>query len=141
MASKNAGAVHWSFWVIAVIALIWNGLGIINFFVQMNPEVIEAYRDSERAIIVGRPLWATSGFALAVFGGGVGAVLLLFRRSAAHYLFIASLLGVVVTMTHALGVDISFGVGEIVAIILLPIAVALYLIWYSKLVIRKGWVN
>ena len=141
MNDKNVGGVHWSFWAIGAIALIWNVMGVINFFVQMNSDVLTAYRESERAIVEGRPAWATGGFAIAVFGGALGCLLLLFRKSAAYYLFIASLLGVIVTMTHALGAGIDFGLGEILGIILMPLVVAVFLIWYSKQAESKGWIS
>ena len=141
MNDKTVGSVHWSFWVIGAIALIWNVMGVINFFVQMNPDVLATYRESERAIVEGRPLWATIGFAIAVFGGALGCLLLLLRKSAAYYLFVASLLGVIVTMTHALGVGIDFGLGEILGIILMPLVVTVLLIWYSKQAKSKGWIS
>lgn len=132
--------IHWSFWLIAAIALVWNLLGSINFFAQMDPEILESYRASERAIVEGRPGWATAGFALAVFGGTLGSLVLLLRKAVAQYFFIASLLGVLVTMVHALGSDIAFGAGEIAGIIVMPLAVAGFLVWYARLVSRRGWV-
>ncbi len=141
MSDENAGGVHWSFWAIGAVALIWNVMGVINFFVQMNPDVLAAYRESERAIIEGRPAWATGGFAVAVFGGAFGSLLLLLKKSAAYYVFIASLLGVMVTMAHALGGGINFGLGEILGIILMPLAVAAFLIWYANRAQARGWIN
>ncbi len=141
MNDKAVGSVHWSFWLIGAVMLIWNVMGCINFFVQMNPDVLAAYHESERAIVEGRPIWATGAFAIAVFGGALGCLLLLLRKSAAYYLFIASLLGVIVTMTHTLGVGIDFGLGEILGIILMPLVVAAFLIWYSKQAETKGWVS
>jgi len=141
MNDENVGGVHWSFWVIGAVALIWNVMGVINFFVQMNPDMLAAYRESERAIIEGRPAWATGAFAIAVFGGALGCFLLLLRNSAAYYLFIASLLGVIVTMTHTLGAGIDFGPGEILGIVLMPLVVPTLLIWYSKHAESKGWIN
>lgn len=133
--------VHWSFWAIGAIALIWNVLGAINFVAQMNPDMFAAYRESERAIIDGRPAWATIAFAIAVFGGALGCVLLLLKKSAAFYLFIASLLGVIVTMMHTLGAGIDFGLGEILGIILMPLVLAAFLIWYAKLAESKNWIR
>ena len=141
MNDKTVGGVHWSFWVIGAIALIWNVGGIINYFVQMNPDMLAAYRESERAIIEGRPAWATGAFAIAVFGGAFGCLLLLLRKSAAYYLFIASLLGVIVTMIHTLGVGADFVLGEILGIILMPLVVAAFLIWYTKQAESKGWIS
>jgi hypothetical protein len=141
MKDERVGGVHWSFWAIGSIALIWNVMGVINFFVQMNPDMLTAYRESERTIVESRPAWATVAFAIAVFGGALGCLLLLLRKPAAYYLFIASLLGVIVTMTHTLGVGIDFGPGEILGIILMPLVVAAFLIWYSKLAESKGWIS
>ena len=56
-------------------------------------------------------------------------------------LFIASLLGVIVTMIHTLGVGVDFGLGEILGIILMPLVVAAFLIWYSKQAESKGWIS
>ena len=141
MNDETVRSIHWSFWAIGAVALVWNVMGVINFFVQMNPDTLAAYRESERAIIEGRPTWATGAFALAVFGGALGSLVLLLRKSAAAYLFIASLVGVIVTMIHTLGVDIDFGIGEILGIILMPLVVAVFLIWYSKLAENKGWIS
>jgi hypothetical protein len=49
-------------------------------FMQMNAEAIAAMPETHRAIIEGRPAWATGGFAIAVFGGAIGCLLLLFRN-------------------------------------------------------------
>ena len=143
MNDKTVGGVHWSFWAIGAVALIWNVMGVINYFVQMNPDVLAAYRESERAIIEGRPAWATGAFAIAVFGGALGCLLLLLRKSAAYYLFIASLLGVIVAMTPHLdmiGSTINDPF-EIVMMILMPLVVAAFLIWYSKQAQSKGWIS
>jgi hypothetical protein len=139
MNDNNAGRPHWSFWLITLLMLIWNVMGCINFFVQMDPDMVSSYLESEKAIIQGRPVWATAAFAVAVFGGAIGCLLLMLRRPAALYLLIASLLGVVATMVHTLSIDIDFGIGEIIGIIVMPLAVAIFLIWYSKYVAGKGW--
>lgn len=141
MNELNKARTHWSFWVISIIALIWNGLGVANYFAQMNPEMLEMYRESERMIVAGRPAWATAGFALAVFGGAIGSILLLLRSSACFYLFVISLVGVIVAMLHSLGLDIEFGAGEIIGIVVMPLAVAGFLIWFSMLAKRNRWTS
>ena len=141
MNDKDAGGVHWSFWVISTLIFIWNVMGCINYFVQMNPEMVSSYRETEQAIISARPLWATVAFAVAVFGGALGCILLMLKKSISYYLFIASFLGVVVTMTHTLSAGINFGIGEILGIILMPLVIAAFLIWYSKYTVNKGWVS
>ena len=144
MNDKIVGGVHWSFWTIGALALIWNVMGAINFLVQMNADAVAAMPETHRAIVEGRPAWATGGFAVAVFGGALGCLLLLLRKPAAYYLFVASLLGVIVTMIHAIGIAgsaIDFGLFEILMMIVMPLAVAAFLIWYSKRAESKGWIS
>ena len=138
MNDKTVGGVHWSFWAIGAVALIWNVMGGINFFAQMNADALAAYPEAARALVEGRPAWATGAFAIAVFGGALGCLLLLLRKSAAFYLFIASLLGVIVTNIHTLGVA---GSTEIWVGSLMSLAVAAFLIWYSKQAETKGWIS
>ena len=144
MNDETVGGVHWSFWAIGAVALIWNVMGVINFFGQMNADIVAAMPETHRAIIEGRPVWATGGFAIAVFGGALGCLLLLLRKSAAFYLFIASLLGVIVTMIHTIGIagsTIDFSPFEITMMILMPLVVAAFLIWYSMQAKSKGWIS
>lgn len=141
MNDKAVTRVHWSFWLISAIALIWNVLGSVNFFMQMNPDMLDAYRESERAIIQGRPVWATGAFAVAVMVGALGGLLLLLRKSAATYMFIASLAGVIVTMIHTLGVDYDFTPVELLVMVVMPAVVAALLIWYSKHAEGRGWIG
>ena len=83
MNDKNTARIHWSFWVISIIMLIWNVMGSINFVVQMmNAEMVASMSEIHRAIIEGRPLWATGGFAIAVFAGALGCLLLLIKNAA-----------------------------------------------------------
>jgi hypothetical protein len=138
MNDENVGGVHWSFWLIGVVALIFNAMGVINYFVQMNADSLASFPEVYRPIIEGRPAWATSAFAIAVFGGSLACLLLLLRKSAAFYVFILSLLGVIVTMVHIFGVaglsSIEVWIG-----VLMQWVVTAFLIWYSKLAERKGW--
>lgn len=135
----NENRVHWSFWCIVSLMLVWNVLGCINFLLQLDPEMIASYRDTEQAIIVNRPLWATAGFALGVFAGAAGCIALLLKRRGAFYLFVVSLIGVLVAVTHSLTIDISFGAGEMIGLLLMPILAALFLLWYTQYSQNKGW--
>jgi len=144
MIDQNGAGVHWRFWAISAIALIWNVLGGVNFFMQLDADIVSAMPETHRAIIIGRPMWATAGFAVIVFGGALGCLLLLLRKPAAYYVFIVSLLGGVVTMIHTVNIarsTIDFSVSEIVVMILMPLVVAVFLIWYTKWAERQGWIS
>ncbi len=141
MNHETVKSIHWSFWLISIVMLIWNVLGAVNFFVQLNPAMLANYAESERMIIEGRPVWATAGFALAVFAGAIGCVFLLLKKPFSLYLFYASLFGVFIVMIHSLSLDIAYGMGEVVGIILMPICISVFLIWYSKYSLGKGWLT
>jgi len=130
--------VHWSFWVICVVALIWNVMGSINFIMQMNPDMLAKYPEAAKSLVASRPSWATITFAFAVFGGVIGVILLILKKAAAYYLFLASLLGVILVNIHTLAVSSAT---NILVGSLMSLVVAVFLIWYTKLVQRKGWVN
>ena len=140
MNDKTVGGVHWSFWTIGAVALIWNVMGAINYIVQIDADAIAAMPETHRAIIESRPAWATGAFAIAVFGGALGCVLLLLRKLAGYYLLVASLLGAIVAIAqfHA-----AAGVGLVGASIgsLMQLVVAAFLIWYSKRAASKGWIG
>jgi len=129
---------HWSFWVICVVALIWNVMGSINFIMQTNPEMLANYPEAAQSLIASRPLWATIAFAIAVFGGALAEIFLLLKRAVAYYLFVVAFLGSLITNIHTFQVSsaIDIWIGSLMSLI-----IAAFLIWYSNLVKRKGWIN
>ena len=135
---ETVGGVHWSFWAVGAVALVWHALGCMNYVMQMNPDTLADYSEAARTLVESRPVWATGAFAIAVFGGLLGSLLLLLRKSAASYVFVASLLGVIVTNIRTFSVT---GSTEIWVGSLMSVVVAAFLIWYSKVTERKGWIN
>ncbi len=136
--------VHWSFWTIGAFAIIWNFGGILNFFMQMDLETVATFPETHRAIIQDRPLWATGGFAVTVFCGMFGGILLMLKKSAAAHLFTTSLIGAVVTMIHTVRIasfTIEFTPSEILVMIVMPLVVVIFLIWYTKQVRHKNWIG
>ena len=142
---RNGNGVHWSFWVIGAVSLVWNLMGVTNFIFQLNPEAVASFPDSHRAIIESRPLWATIGFAMAVFGGAIGSVLLLMRKYLAKTVFIASMIGVIAATLHtlpiAMGSGAHFTPGELFMMIAMPLIVGAFLIWYAARAQTKGWLS
>ena len=141
MNSISGAKIHWSFWVISVFMLLWNVMGGINFIMQFSPEMVSSYRETEQAIIRGRPLWATVGFGISVFGGVLGCVLLILKRYLSFYIFIASLVGTLVTVCYSLTLGLNLSVGELIGIIGMPIVISIFLVWFAKFSSGKGWIS
>ena len=138
MNNKPVGSIHWSFWMIGAVTLAFNLLGSINFVVQMNPDSLAWFPEAYRPIIEGKPVWATAAFAIAVFGGAIGCLLLLLRKSAASYFFIASLFGVIMSMAHISSV-VAFDSFESCVGVVVQFGATVFLIWYSTYARSKGW--
>jgi hypothetical protein len=141
MSEKIIGNIHWSYWLISALALIWNAMGVMNFFAQMDPDMLATYPQSHRALIETQPVWSKAGFVLSVFGGVIGGILLLLRKTTAFYAFVISLLGTIVVMLHTIGSNIEFSLFDIVLTIAMPLIVAAFLLWYSKWAKRIGWIS
>jgi hypothetical protein len=133
-----ARTVHWSFWSIVAAGLIFNLLGCVNFLSQMDAGRVAAMPEPYRALVELRPAWGTGAFAVAVFGGALGAALLLLRRSSAYGVLVASLLGAVVAQLPFLGMA-GFPVGAALGA-LSQLVVGAFLVWYAGWAERRGWV-
>jgi hypothetical protein len=138
--SKNTDAdVHWSFWVICSVGLIFNLMGCANFISQMNAQMVASMPEVYRAMVETRPVWGTAAFALAVFGGTLGCILLLLRKSVAVVVLIASLAGAVVAQVPFLGMA-EFPAEAWIGW-LSQLVVGALLIWYAKWAKNRGWTN
>jgi hypothetical protein len=142
MNTKSGVSTHWSFWVIGIITLLWNLAGSINFMMQMKADSLASMPEPFHTIVANRPSWATAAFALAVLAGALGCLLLLFKRRVSIYLFIASLLGIIVHFTPYLSssnLPAQFGIGDAVLVFLMPFLVAVFLVFYARYAQRKAW--
>lgn len=139
MNQKANVRVHWSFWVIAAVGLIFNLMGCMNYISQMNAEGVASMPEAYRAIAESRPAWATAAFAVAVFSGSLGCLLLLLRKSVAIYVFDLALVGAVVAQIPFLGMA-DFPIGAWIGWLSQLLVVA-FLIWYSKQTAGKGWTS
>lgn len=139
MNEKTVVGVHWSFWAIGAVGLIFNLVGCMNYISQMNAENVASMPDAYRAIVENRPAWGTAAFAIAVFGGSLGCLLLLLRKSVAFYVFILALVGAVVAQIPFLGMagfPIEAWIGWLTQLV-----VVAFFIWYSKQAESMRWIS
>ncbi len=134
-----------SFWVISIIALIWNAMGVMAYLshVYMGKDAIAALPENEQALYANVPVWYTSAFAIAVFAGFLGCLLLVLRKKLATTVLIISLIGILVQMYYNFFISNSmdvYGPGSAVMPIMV-LVIGFYLVWYSKSVTTKGWLS
>lgn len=139
MSEENSVGVHWSFWVIGTVGLVFNLMGCLNYISQMNAEGVAAMPEAYRAIVESRPAWGTAAFAIAVFGGSLGCFLLLLRKSVAVYVFIVALIATVLAQLPFLtmaDLPLAAWVGW-----LSQLAVGAFLFWYSLYARSREWIR
>ncbi len=133
------------FWVISSIALVWNLMGVFNYLDQafMTDKILETLPKEQQILYQDVPAWVTAAFAIAVFSGTLGSLLLLFKKKIATTFFIISFLGIVGQMSYGLLIDQnsdSYGPMGI-ALPIIIIAFGGYLIWYSRKANEHRWLS
>lgn len=134
------------FWVIAVVALLWNlmGLGAFIADLSMTPETLaETYPPEQVEFLKTYPSWTKIFYGLATVGGFLGCVGLLFRKRWALGMFVISLIGVVIQQAHSIfmtnAVEV-FGPEAGLYFPILILVIAIFMIWFTKSSISKGHV-
>ncbi|WP_339889963.1 hypothetical protein [uncultured Flavobacterium sp.] len=133
------------FWIISIIALLWNLMGVNQYLQQafMTDSFKEMYNEEQLQMIIDSPSWATAAFAIAVFAGAIGSLLLLLRKQIAKSILILSLIGIIVQIYHNFFVIDSmaiYGPGAL-AMPIMILGVAIFLIWYTDYSSKKGWMS
>tara|TARA_R110002110_G_scaffold218961_4_gene433050 strand:+ start:21 stop:452 length:432 start_codon:yes stop_codon:yes gene_type:complete len=130
------------FWIVSVLALLWNGAGVAAFIDQLTLTTADLAQmpETKRAVFSGPPLWTMIAFGLAVLAGFLGSIFLLLRKKIAVSLFILSLAAVVVQLTSYFIVDgyLEYLNDQGWTMTVLIVVVAIALIWYSRSMARRG---
>lgn len=133
------------FWVIAIVALIWNIMGVSAYLIDayMPEEVFSALPEAQQELYNTRPTWATAAFALGVFGGLLGCVFLLMRKKLAKSLFIISLLSVLALYVYMFAMSNTLEVlgTNSIYMPIMVIIVCIFLVLFANKSIKKGWLS
>jgi len=133
------------FWVVSVIALLWNLMGVFSYLTQAytSIEQLEAMSQAELALFEGQPAWVTGAFAIAVFGGTLASIALLLRKKWAKSVFILSFIAAIAQFIHWLFMTNSmevYGV-QVYVMPILVVILGIYEIFFAKQGIQKGWLQ
>ena len=130
------------YWVVAVVALLWNGWGTLVYLTQafMTDEVLEMLPAEQQEALANTPSWVTAMFAVAVWFGLLGAIALLLKKKWAYPLFIISLIGVLGQNVHNFFMSNNAEIYGAQAYIMpvVVIVVSIYFVYYSKNAAAKG---
>ena len=100
---ETSGArTPWHLWVVGVTALLWSSMGAFDYLMTQtkNEAYMGNFTPEQLEFFYGLPSWVVAAWAIAVWGGVLGAVLLLLRRKLAVWIFLGSLIAMILTTIH-----------------------------------------
>ena len=133
----------WHLWVVGVLALLWNSFGCVDYtmtqtrqdewFAQMG--MTAAQLEYFNAM----PAWTHAAWAIGVWGGALGAILLLLRRKWAMPVFVVSFLGWLAGAVYAFGMsDGMEAMGPMWPMQIVIGGACVFFIWYAWMMSKKG---
>ena len=135
-------------WIVGILALLWNCFGAYDYTMSnmrnmdyiasampgVNPAVALAWMDAF-------PVYSKVGWALGVWGGLLGAILLLIRSRYAVWAFAVSMLGIVLSIGWQIAAAPKLAGAEGTMYTVMPyviIVIGIALLAYSNAMQKKG---
>jgi hypothetical protein len=133
----------WHLWVIGIIALLWNSVGAMDYFMTQtqNEEYMSQFTPEQIEYFYAFASWQIALWAIAVWGGVLGALLLLIRKRLAVAVFCVSLVAMAISTIYSYGISNGMEiVGDTFSLVftavIFLIALALYL--YARRMAASG---
>jgi hypothetical protein len=133
----------WHLWVVGVVSLLWNSVGAIDFVMTQtkNQAYMKGFTPAQLEFYYGFPLWVVTTWGVAVWGGVLGSLFLLFRRRIAVPIFVSSLVCIILTdirnLALANGFQVMGGAGALVfTAIIFVVGVLLWV--YARAMCKRG---
>ncbi|WP_410005194.1 hypothetical protein [Aequorivita nionensis] len=135
-----------AFWIIAVLALLWNIIGVYMWLYEyflMTDEIRDSLPPEQVEIMANAPAWNMYLYGLAVITGLLASLLLLMRKKSAVGVFMLSLIAVLVLQLYWMfAMDIVEKMGpQSLLMPLIVIAIAIFEYFYSKGAAKNGWLS
>jgi len=130
------------FMIGAAASLLFMGLGCISYVMHVlaNPAAMGL---DQRAAYEAEPAWVTGAYAVAVWVGLIGALLLVLRRKAAEWLLLVSVIAVLVWLAGLLLVSPlrdSMSANDLI-VALVVAALTWTIFWFARHSRQKGWLR
>jgi uncharacterized membrane protein len=133
----------WHLWVIGIVALIWSLIGVMDYLMTQsrNEQYMSQFTPEQLEYFYGIPWWMVSVWAISVWGGLLGAVLLLLRKRLAVWVFLVSLIGVVLNSLYSYSLPEGREIMGDAFSVLFTIVIALFslgLFLYAKTLAKRN---
>ena len=101
----------WHLWVMGVVALLWSAMGALDYVMTqtMNEAYMSQFTPEQLAFFTSFPTWVVAAWAVAVWGGVLGATMLLMKapRPSISACAIASRIDFACSISVSLGLKIA----------------------------------
>lgn len=117
----SAGATPWHFWAVAAVSLLWNSYGAwdyTSYQLGMAPAM---------PAVDAAPVWATSCWALGVWGSFIGSILMLIRSRYATTAFAVSIVAAVISFAW----QYAAGILQVPILPLVILSALAFFWWYA----------
>ncbi len=141
-AAETPNRTPWHLWLVGILGLLWDSMGAFDYFMTQtqNASYMSRFTPEQLEFFYGFPAWLVTFWALAVWGGVLGTLLLLLKRRLAVPVLLVSFLAMVVTAIHNFvlsnGLEVMGGVGAAFSVLIFAVALGLWL--YARAMARRG---
>ena len=131
------------FWVIAVVALLWNIMGCVILMSEVFAQeaMMESMTEEQKEWSRSTPSWIYFVFAISVSAGVAGSICLLMRKRLSVLLFTISFVAVLIQMVYTMliagGLQVMGPSGAVMPSVVIMLSIAWLL--FSLYVKGKGW--
>lgn len=132
----------WHLWLVGCLGILWNAGGAYDYLMTQtqNESYMSRFTPEQLEFFYGFPTWLVAFWALAVWGGVLGALLLLLRKRLAVPVLLVSFLSMIVTAFHNFflsdGLEVMGGVGLMFSGLIFVFALGLWL--YARAMAKRG---
>ena len=138
---QDRAPVH--LWIVGILALLWNCFGCYDYLMTNleNEAYLAQFTSDQLAYFDSLPSWLTAFWALGVWGGLAGSVLLLLRSRYSVWAFALSFIGALIGLGYqmfATEMPTSLKEGVMGIMPWVIILIAAFLLWYSWSMEKKG---
>jgi len=129
-------------WAASVIGVLWNTYGAYQYVGTFTPAgqaaMTAGMTASQAAPYLSLPGWISGVFAIGVFGGLIGSILLALRRRVARLVFAASFVGYGLLFAGDAYCGVFAAVPSQLGILAIVVLIAAALSWASQLAGKRG---
>jgi hypothetical protein len=132
----------WHLWLIGILGFLWDAVGAFDYLMTetRNEAYMSQFTPEQLEFFYGFPAWLVAFWAVAVWGGLLGTLLLLLRKRVAAPVLLVSFVAMIVTAIHNFflsnGLEVMGGAGAAFSALIFIIALGLWL--YARAMAARG---